>query len=123
MTGQADGPRGRIDVPPALVRQLNNLGFALVEVGHVYTFTRSAIGNDLHLTVEPLGPDAWRIGVKWRPPTEPGRVPSQLVPMSLSRLGQSVDGVTIDLSTRQLLGDLTRLMSASVLPLVDLAPS
>jgi hypothetical protein len=124
MTGKAGGSPSDIDVPPDLVQQLNDLGFALVEAGHVFTFARSAIGSDVHLTLEPLGQDLWRVGVKWRPPAEPGhRMPNPLIPMSLSRLGQSVDGVTIDSATTQLLDDLTRVVGESVLPIVDAAPS
>jgi hypothetical protein len=124
MTDATDDSIDGIDVPQGLVVQLNDLGFALVEGGdRVYTFARQAIGSEVHVTVELTGRHCWRVGVKWRQSVEQGRLPNPLLPMSLGRLGESVDGVTIHLSTRDLLDDLARLMAESVLPLVDLAPS
>ena len=106
--------------PSGLAQELNHLGFALVDSEPVHTFARLTIGSEVHLTVQPIGPAIWRVGVKWRPPAESGRMPYALVPMSLSRLGQSVDGVTIDLSTMSLLETLPRLLAESVLPVIDL---
>jgi hypothetical protein len=121
MTRQASDPADD-GVPSDLVRELNELGFALVGSGRTHTFTRTAIGNELELTLEPLGGDVWRVGVKWRPSTEPGREPYALVPMPLDRLGESADGVTIDFSVALLLDALPRLLAQSILPRVDSAP-
>jgi hypothetical protein len=112
-----------MELPDELVHQLNALGFALTEIGRVNTFARAAIGSEVYLTVEPLGQDIWRVGVKWRRPVEWGRTPNPIVPISLGRFGRSSDGATIDLPTSDLLSSLPRLLGESVLPMVDLAPS
>jgi hypothetical protein len=112
-----------MELPDELVHQLNALGFTLTDVGQVYTFVRAAIGSEVYLTVEALGQDTWRVGAKWRQPVEWGRTPNPMVPVSLERLGRSSDGATIDLSTRDLLSRLPRLLGECVLPMVDLAPS
>jgi hypothetical protein len=123
MTRHTSDPADDYEVPSDLVRELNEVGFALVASGRTHTFARTAIGNELELTLEPLGSSVWRVGLKWRPSAEPGRAPYALVPMSLGRLGDSVDGVTIDLSTTLLVETLPRLLTESILRLVDLAPS
>jgi hypothetical protein len=123
MTRQTDDQTGSTQLPEELVRQLNDLGFVLLENETPYTFARSAIGSEVRLLLEPVRNDMWRVGVKWRQPEEVGRIPTPLVSMSLNRLGESVDGETIHLKTGDLVADLPRLMARSVLPLVDLAPS
>ena len=110
------------DVPSELVLELNELGFALVSSSRVHTFARTTIGNELELTLEPRGSSAWRVGLKWRPSAEVGRAPYALVPVSLGRLGESEDGVTLDLSTTFLVDTLPRLLTESILPLADLTP-
>jgi hypothetical protein len=112
-----------MDLPDGLVEKLNELGFALTELGPVNRFARAAIGSELHLTVEAVGQDRWRLGVGWRQPCELGRTPNPIVPLALERLGMSRDGVTIELPTTDLLGKVPRLLGDCVLPMVDLAPS
>jgi hypothetical protein len=112
-----------VELPDEVVHQLNALGFALTDADQICTFTRTALGSELYLTVESLAEDAWRVGVKWRQSAELGRMPNPVMPIALSRLGRSSDGVTIDLSTRELLDSLPRLMGECVLPMIDLAPS
>ena len=58
-----------------------------------------------------------------RQPVEWDRTPNPILPISLSSLGKSLDGVTINLSPGELLDVLPRLMAECVLPMVDLAPS
>ena len=124
MSGKVDDPAQGSYLPEELVGQLNGLGFVLLEGQRsAYVFARSAIGSHVQLTVEAIGQDVWRIGVKWRQPEEVGRLPTPLISMSLGSLAQSTDGDTIDLPTSQMVAQLPSLMADSVLPLVDLAPS
>jgi hypothetical protein len=123
MSGQTDERSGRMELPAEVITHLNDLGFALLDGQDLhYTFARAAIGSEVHLSLEPVRQDKWRVGVKWRQPADMGRVPAPLIAMSLSRLGDSVDGETIDLSTAEVIADLPHLLARSVLPLVDLAP-
>ena len=112
-----------VQLPNGLLQELNALGFALIEDGHVYKFSRLALGSEVYLTVEPVGPATWRVGVNWRQPASWGRSPNPLVPVSLSRLGTSSDGATIELPTRELLERIPRVMQDSVLPMIDLTTS
>ena len=112
-----------MELPDELIHRLNALGFLLTDRGELYTFTRMALGSELYLTVEPQDEETWRVGVKWRQPVEWDRTPNPILPISLSSLGKSLDGVTINLSPGELLDVLPRLMAECVLPMVDLAPS
>ena len=112
-----------VQLPNGLLEELNALGFALIEDAHVYKFSRLALGSEVYLTVEPLGPATWRVGVNWRQPASWGRSPNPLVPVSLGRLGTSSDGATIELPTRELLERIPRVMQDSVLPMIDLTTS
>jgi hypothetical protein len=112
-----------MELPDEFVHEVNGLGFALTEVDQLHTFTRTSLGGEVYLTMEALGQDAWRVGVQWRQPDPFGHLPNPVVSFCLERFGRSADGVTIDLSTSELLGNLPGLLGECILPAIDLASS
>jgi hypothetical protein len=110
-------------LPQTFIDQLNALGFAATDIDQPFTFARQALGNDVWVTVESVGHDTWRVGVKWRNSEDIGAIPNPLLAMELSRLGRSVDGATLDLSTVELVDHFPELLERSILPMVDIAPS
>jgi hypothetical protein len=112
------------ELPSEVVHELNELGFALTGGGHgnpsTYEFLRPAVGAHLHLTIEPVLGNRWRVAMRvnwtggWR------EAPSPELPVLLSGLSPSSDGRTIEFSTEELLATLPRLLEESLLPMFDM---
>jgi hypothetical protein len=110
------------DPPAGFVRKVNRLGFVLVEGEKPFTFVRLTSDGELRLLIEVTG-EGWRVGLAARAADQPGRLPNPVLSVSLAQYGKSSDGLTLHLSTAELLDDLPRMLRDCVLPSCDLAPS
>jgi len=113
------------DLSDAFLDALSSLGFALTGVSEdtrpAFSLTRFALGNHLHLTIEPLGPNRWRVGLEIRTSSIPlGRLEEPTLPFALGRFGTSPDGIHLELSRDELENRLPDLLADGILPVVDL---
>jgi len=89
--------------PSSLVTRLNELGFALVEGETSYTFMRLGPAGMFRLLIVPTERE-WRVELAAQGPTEIGRLPPPSLP----------DGVSLLLSTPQLVKELPRFLESSL---------
>jgi len=112
-----------VALPSGLTERLNALGFAATDSESPFTFARTGIGSEVWVTVESIGHDTWRVGVKWLSTETIGELPNPVLRMELPRLGPSADGATLDLSTSELISRFPDLLRRPILPMVDLPES
>jgi hypothetical protein len=90
-------------LPIVLVTSLNELGFAMVEAEIPYTFIRLGPAGVFRLSIVPIQRE-WRVELAAQGPTEIGRLPAPSLP----------DGLSLLLSTAQLVKELPRLLESSL---------
>lgn len=103
---------------------LNRLGFDLVdelsEQTGAHTFFRQATASELRLTLETTGAGGWTLAVFSRLRGDTlGRLEPPWIQVDLSRLADSNDGKSIQLSRTDLADRLPELLERRLLPAFD----
>jgi len=112
-----------MNLPRSVVRDLNAIGFVLMQDEPPFTFVRVALGSDVYMRLETLAEDRWRVTLSYREPVNWGTTPNPVVPVSLAKLGAESGGDALQLDTAALVRDFPALLERCILPTIDLAPS
>jgi hypothetical protein len=112
-----------MSLPNGFIRELNALGFALVDGEQAYSFVRVSPAGELRVLVEPLGSARWSVGLTMRAAQQKGRPRDPEVVVPLGRVGGSIDGIVLDVSTSDLCDNVPHVLRDSVLPMWDVAPT
>ena len=110
------------ELPAEFIAELNELGFVLVEGDEPFTFVRPMLGGEIRLLTQALRQGSWRVGLASRAVDDPSHLPNPVLSISLAKYGPSRDGITLEVSGRDLCTIVPRVLRECILPVYDYGP-